>query len=133
MEFKNGLVPPKQCDFVPTQCCVCGKDEAEHLYSVNGFDEGPLNFVKCSHCGLIYQNPRPTAESLANFFSTLEFLSAKESKIDFSRLVGYWDYFADEPFRKEMAIARLKIIDQLMGGEKIQHLKSRVRLWHFFI
>jgi 2-polyprenyl-3-methyl-5-hydroxy-6-metoxy-1,4-benzoquinol methylase len=123
MEFKNGLATSKQFDFESTQCCVCRKDEAEPLYTIINFDEGQLNFVRCSHCGLIYQNPRPTAESLANFFSTVEFLSAKESQIDFSKLVGYWDYFGDEPFRRKMAISRLETINKLSGGRRLSILK----------
>ena len=63
MEFNNCLVAKKTIGFRTILLLyTCRKDMSEHLYSINGFDEGPFIFVKCVLFCLIYQSPRPTAE-----------------------------------------------------------------------
>ncbi len=44
-------------------CAVCGSSQAEHL-----FDKEGLTFVTCIECGLVFMNPRPTAEALERLY-----------------------------------------------------------------
>lgn len=52
-------------------CNYCGRDEAD-VVSQGGdllLDRpGAYRLVQCRHCGLIYQNPRPTLEELAQHY-----------------------------------------------------------------
>lgn len=45
-------------------CCACGSAENEFLFKKNG-----MSLVKCKNCGLFYVNPRPTEQSIINFFN----------------------------------------------------------------
>ena len=48
-------------------CSLCLTRETQELMSVYDwywFSGGPFTFVKCSRCGLVYLNPRPSADEL---------------------------------------------------------------------
>ena len=105
------------------KCSHCGVDDSDELYVIDDFDEGRLRFVTCRRCGMIYQNPCPTAESLAEFFSSEGFVSAKDAGADYEKLTGYWDYLADEPFLLKLAEYRLKRIQKITGDKKLRFLK----------
>jgi SAM-dependent methyltransferase len=62
--------------------------------------ELPLEFSSCRNCGLIYQNPRMTRESLASYFSSNTFIQDPQGA-DSGELLGYPDYFDwDKSYRK---------------------------------
>lgn len=69
------------------KCNLCGEDNAEFLYLVDGF-----KLVKCNNCGLIYINPRIKSEQLNEF---------------------YQDYFANRIFglKERMAMYKIDIKD----------------------
>ena len=98
-------------EFKPVTCAVCGSEREEELIMVDKYREGSLRFVRCLECGLIYQNPRPTQESLDNFFSSESFVSSKHADQDDNAIVGYYDYLRDEPFRMKLAAYRLRKVE----------------------
>lgn len=104
-------------EFRPTTCAICRVNDEELLYRITTFREGELTFVKCRRCGLIYQNPRPTEESLKKFFTSTSFISHKHSK-EGKELTGYYDYIGDEGFRRKMAKKRLAWINRLFKNKK---------------
>ncbi len=66
------------------QCNLCGADDTRQRYRVNGW-----TIVSCQHCGLIYVNPMPDAETLRAFY-TEEFFRGNR------RPTGYADYLRDK-------------------------------------
>ena len=46
-------------------CILCGKDETDVVEE----DEPPFRVVRCRHCGLIYVNPQPPQQELAEHYS----------------------------------------------------------------
>ncbi|MCI0401972.1 MAG: class I SAM-dependent methyltransferase [Acidobacteria bacterium] len=50
--------PRSPLDLEDALCEICGKDEAELLFEVDGY-----KLVRCRDCGLSYINPRPAAAS----------------------------------------------------------------------
>src|SRR5262245_56863407 len=71
-------------------CPICQHVEAWTVVQrmVQGL---PLEFSKCGRCGVIYQNPRFTRDSLADYFSSNVFI--KDPKGDLDEFLGYLDYF----------------------------------------
>ena len=65
-------------------CNLCGADHARQRYQLNGW-----TIVSCEHCGLIYVNPMPDAETLRAFY-TEEFFQGNR------RPAGYADYLRDK-------------------------------------
>src|ERR1700720_908773 len=64
-------------------CPLCGRDETETLYtpwnadvdprevlSASGGVRGTQRIVKCSHCTLIYANPRPTPDIVQDSYAS---------------------------------------------------------------
>ncbi len=53
-------------------CVICDKDETDYLFSSRVIfykKNDSFDFVRCRKCGLIYINPRPSAEYLAELFT----------------------------------------------------------------
>ena len=51
-----------------TKCKLCGSKTPAHFLDCMDFQhgvEGKFTLVKCSKCGLVYQNPRPSEKTLA--------------------------------------------------------------------
>jgi SAM-dependent methyltransferase len=97
-------------------CPVCQGVEASTVVAkkVRGF---PLEFARCGSCSLIYQNPRLTRESLANYFSSSLFLQDPEGD-KLHELLGYSDYFNwDRSYRRtaQLRLARLGRFKQPPG------------------
>ena len=62
-------VPPVEFESVP--CDFCGNNESAKLFS--GPDRllylpGEFTVVRCSQCGLIRQNPRPTSQTIGFYY-----------------------------------------------------------------
>jgi len=66
------------------QCNLCGADDTRQRYQLNSW-----TIVSCEHCGLIYVNPMPDAETLRAFY-TEEFFQGNR------RPAGYADYLHDK-------------------------------------
>jgi SAM-dependent methyltransferase len=87
-------------------CPACQSAEAATIVkrTVRGF---PLAFSRCGNCGLIYQNPRLTRESLANYFSSNLFIQDPGGD-KLHELLGYSDYFDWDRSYKKTARLRLR-------------------------
>ncbi len=64
-------------------CNLCGRDNSRVLFK--GEDrtwlvKGQFSLVKCSYCGLIYINPRPTLKEMGRFYPTRYFSRVFEAK-----------------------------------------------------
>jgi SAM-dependent methyltransferase len=105
-------------EFEPADCAACGASASQPYIQVDRFGEGHLNYVRCAECGLIYQNPRPTQESLVEFFSSETFVSASEAEREDGQIAGYYNYLRDEPFRLKLAAARLRRLEGMFPGRK---------------
>lgn len=70
-----------------------------------------LQFVKCSNCGLVYQNPRLTREALDKYFSSSTFINdGKSGEQSLENQLGYFDYFAWDASYQKTARYRLERI-----------------------
>jgi len=50
-------------------CDLCGNGKHQPVATISGEAGSAFNLVKCSKCGLVFVNPRPTPASLAGFYS----------------------------------------------------------------
>lgn len=51
-------------------CNLCGADDSEIILREHLLSKGEsFNIVRCRRCGLIYVNPRPTPEKIADYYS----------------------------------------------------------------
>lgn len=54
------------------RCNLCGTSAFQLLHSLPdwhfGLEDRLFDFVKCSHCGLVYQNPRLTVEEIGAYY-----------------------------------------------------------------
>ncbi|SRR6266481_1882125 len=91
-------------------CIICGGTGFDVVYQ-KSVRSVPLRFVKCSQCGLVFQNPRPTRDTLLVYFSSSFFIRDSES-VDFALedLLGYYDYEAWDSGYKRTAPLRLERI-----------------------
>jgi 2-polyprenyl-3-methyl-5-hydroxy-6-metoxy-1,4-benzoquinol methylase len=57
--------------FEKVACDICGSEQSSSLLErgdLNASLEGVFRLVKCLHCGLVYQNPRPTKDSWSSLY-----------------------------------------------------------------
>ncbi|MCA9875332.1 MAG: class I SAM-dependent methyltransferase [Anaerolineales bacterium] len=57
-------------------CDLCGGKETRPVYTVvdnNYGTPGSFSLVTCTACGLVYQNPRPTAVEISAYYPTAEY------------------------------------------------------------
>jgi len=88
--FSHSLLAPQPAgpDLERVVCDLCGADDARTLAtlpppdalpsamhrlgaSVLDLTGGPIRFVRCAHCGLVYMNPRLTEPAIARFYDTV--------------------------------------------------------------
>ena len=54
------------------KCNLCGSDDFQLLHSLPdwhfGLTDRLFDFVKCTQCGLVYQNPRLTIEEIGQYY-----------------------------------------------------------------
>src|SRR5262249_22693868 len=87
-------------------CPACQSVEATTVVkrTVRGF---PLEFSRCGNCSLIYQNPRLTRNSLANYFSSKLFIQDPDGH-RLHEFLGYSNYFDWDPSYRKTARLRLE-------------------------
>lgn len=77
-DFKN----PERFIYERVSCYVCGADDCEE-FLVGEEDltgkEGQFLYVKCSDCGLVYQNPRLVIEGIKEFYDS-EYIAHRKKK-----------------------------------------------------
>jgi SAM-dependent methyltransferase len=103
-----GARPVREWRFESLAACpICEHVEASTVVQrmVQGL---PLEFSKCGRCGAIYQNPRLTRDSLADYFSSDVFINDPEGDLD--EFLGYLDYFDWDKSYQRTARLRLERI-----------------------
>lgn len=72
-------------------CNACGRDDAEPVEVQRGF-----RIVRCRGCGLVYVNPRPSAEALPAFYAAYHSRGGKNE--------ADWDRLMERVFREAAAL-----------------------------
>lgn len=105
------MEPHSDWDFEDvTSCPVCGFSCRSVVYrkTVRSI---LLQFVKCTGCALVYQNPRLTQTALTKYFSSSTFISdSKSGEQSLKDQLGYFDYFSWDASYKKTASFRLERI-----------------------
>jgi len=55
-----------------TNCVICGSEEYDHILTSEDLQlgiPGQFTLVRCSRCGLFYQNPRPESGDIAKYYA----------------------------------------------------------------
>ena len=93
-----------------TECTVCQAARFSKIFS-GDIRSIPLDFVRCTSCGLVFQNPRLTERALQQYFSSRTFIEdSSASDYDLERPLGYHDYSEWDASYKATASLRLKHI-----------------------
>ncbi len=88
-------------------CPICGSKVLDVIFQRN-VRSVPLQFVKCSSCGSVFQDPRPTPDTLAAYFSSSSFIRDSDlADCTLENLLGYYDYEAWDASYKKTASLRL--------------------------
>lgn len=82
--MKQTLPRPYSSDLESVRCDLCGNDSHEEVFQSPDMllkvDEEMHTLVRCSKCGLLYVNPRPTAGEMPRYYpSSYEPYKAKAS------------------------------------------------------
>lgn len=97
-------------DFESVACCpVCGENTSTVVLD-RAVRSVPLRFVRCSACAAVYQNPRPSRDTLARYFSSTAFIKDERDQVDLNDTLGYYNYFAWDPTYRKTARLRLRRI-----------------------
>jgi SAM-dependent methyltransferase len=78
-------------------CPICGSDDASHLFAKTNVDLEALDgfafasrklpeymhwqLMECRHCDLLFANPAPSLEDLANLYQDADFDSSEEARL----------------------------------------------------
>ncbi|TAK42797.1 MAG: class I SAM-dependent methyltransferase [Betaproteobacteria bacterium] len=92
--------------FEPVQAClICGGQQSSTVLE-RTIRSIPLRFVRCKACSLVYQNPRPTSETLKRYFSSTTFVKDSDNEgYSLDELLGYPDYLDwDISYRKSASL-----------------------------
>lgn len=105
--------------FVNRGCDLCENKEGIAVYSVPFLGHN-FSFVRCSNCGLIYQNPILNKESLGKIYESLEYWEHKQKNGAKSDMLNYYQYLEEENIRRRTAEIRVKWMSS--------HLKKDARV-----
>lgn len=111
----DGLTNPKGYRFEWVPCYLCGGDSCEPLLvaeeDLTGKD-GQFQFVRCSSCGLSFQNPRIHLDQIEDFYDS-EYIAHRKKK-DWGFLTPLYERAMSKHDRE-----KLKLIDQYtqLGAE----------------
>jgi SAM-dependent methyltransferase len=103
------------------KCRVCGGDAATPFLAGKGF-----YYVKCSACGLVYQNPRPSLDDLKRRYEVDYFKYEKENEGNFFNLMvlGLKDAGQDEAPDPSKGTSRFLDIG-CATGRLLEHMRDR--------
>lgn len=79
-------------------CPVCNSEQSISSYTLNKFGY-TFQWNQCCRCGVAYQNPRLTQESLNALYNSSNFWKGSEMVNTSSKILGYDNYLADEEMR----------------------------------
>lgn len=81
-EAQKPLKNPPHYRFETVSCYCCGSEESSHFLTAEDDltgKEGFFNYVKCSECGLVYQNPRIPINQIPEFYDS-EYIAHRKKK-----------------------------------------------------
>ena len=100
---------PMKLEFDNVNCNLCGSFDSEPFLlreDLNTFIEGKFQLVRCLHCGLVYENPRPSLRSWELIYPNQYDQYTQQSNEEFQK--NFWYRFG---FQK-----RLKAIERFKNG-----------------
>ena len=100
-------------NFITRSCDLCGNKRHLKLYSVP-FLGLEFNFVRCTECGLVYQNPPISQESLNHIYETSEYWDHKNICSPSSTMLNYYSYLDETQLRERTAKIRIKWISHYL-------------------
>ena len=98
---------PEEWKFERLEACPVCREVKAPTVAQRTVQELPLQFCRCQNCGLTYQNPRFTRDSLAQYFSLSIFIQDPRG-VELDELLGYPDYFEWDKSYTKTASLRLK-------------------------
>lgn len=117
-------------------CDLCRKNKYTNLFKARDYRFGrkeEYSVVKCNNCGLIYINPRPTAESMLRFYEedytpvdNLQILPKLETKRWKTSLRKFWHRINGQYIDEIVSKAEGKVLDVGCGnGHLLLPLKHK--------
>ncbi len=100
---------PSKLEYV---CCIlCGKDKTKPLFQIKGF-----SFVRCTHDGLVYINPRIADDQLESIYDQHYYSNPAFYDADSLRHFGYDRYVQDKENIKRNFEPRVRRMTALAAG-----------------
>jgi SAM-dependent methyltransferase len=109
-------------NFTPIECDLCGSKE--FLTAQSAYFLGlKFQFVRCSQCELVYQNPLLSSDSREHLYETNEYWNHKQSGSDGKNFLNYYSYLEESEKRIKTDELRIKwVTSRLPRGSRILDL-----------
>lgn len=91
------------------RCTLCGSPDIAPHYAGDK-RRIPMSYSQCNHCTSVFQNPRPTPETMAHIFEDDTLFGGSEQNRDLDDCVIYYDYSAYENALHRNAVPLLRKI-----------------------
>lgn len=75
---------PKDLEIESAKCFICGSEGKEEVARVKDFDAGydiEWRAVRCTNCGFIYTDPRPTMECMLKYFYPEDYVCYQQNQL----------------------------------------------------
>lgn len=89
-------------------CYLCGAERYRNEFRREFFGQS-FTWVRCQGCGLVYQNPKPTRNSLCEVYNSLNYWGQHDSEA-----AGYHDYLGIGAKRQAQARQRAQLLHQFL-------------------
>jgi len=76
---------PQDLEIESVDCFICGSSEKEEIAKAKDFDAGydiDWRVVRCSHCGFVYTDPRPTMACMLKYFYPDDYVCYQQDSLD---------------------------------------------------
>ena len=105
--------------FVPVESCYVCDAQTQRPAFERRYVGHVFRWVRCTGCGLIYQNPKLSRESLHRVYSSPQYWEAGDARPPGGRL-GYADYVRGDVYRLRQARSRMAIVARfVVPGSRI--------------
>lgn len=91
------------------RCTLCDSPNIQTHYTGAKLNI-PMSFSRCSGCTGIFQNPRPTPETMAQIFGDYRLFGGSDRNKDLDDCIAYYDYSAYENALSRNAVPLLRKI-----------------------
>lgn len=100
-----------------TRCYACDSDQLEQTYS-RRFFERDFHWCTCQECGLVFQNPKLTRESLDAIYNSKLYWQSDARTSDGRRL-GYNQYEKDDALRMALGHQRVEVMSRHLSSGRV--------------